>query len=124
MVGLLTFTTYFLLKNPEAMRKLREEIDTKIGDRPVSARDVNQLPYLLGEPLVFARREYITYGVHAAVMRESLRLGPPPPLRRVAPTEDTVIGGKYKVEKDVAINCSIYNIHRDPKVWGDDVRHP
>ena len=51
---MLTFTTYFLLKNPEAMRKLREEIDTKIGDRPVAAKDVNQLPYLLGKSFVFA----------------------------------------------------------------------
>ena len=46
---MLTFTLYFLLKNPEAMRKLREEIDREIGDRPMSVRDVNKLPYLLGE---------------------------------------------------------------------------
>ena len=53
---MLTFTTYFLLKNPEAMRKLRKEIDTKIGDRPVAVKDVNQLPYLLGKSFVFAFR--------------------------------------------------------------------
>ena len=46
---MLTFTIYFLLKNPEAMRKLREEIDREIGDRPMTVRDVNKLPYLLGE---------------------------------------------------------------------------
>ena len=54
-------------------------------------------------------------------MRESMRLGPPASLRTVTPLEDTIIGGKYKVEKDVAINCNIYATHRDPKVWGEDV---
>ena len=45
---MLTFIMYFLLKNPEAMRKLREEIDTKIGSRPMASSDVHKLPYLLG----------------------------------------------------------------------------
>ena len=40
---------YYLLKNPEAMRKLREEIDTMIGGRMMTANDVHKLPYLLGE---------------------------------------------------------------------------
>ncbi|CDO72208.1 hypothetical protein BN946_scf184970.g60 [Trametes cinnabarina] len=100
--GMLTFTTYYLLKNPEAMRKLREEIDTKIGDRPATVHDVNKLPYLL------------------AVMRESMRLGPTAPARSVAPLEDTVIGGKYLVEKGTSIIINTYNAHRDPKVWGED----
>ena len=46
---MLTFTLYYLLKNPEAMRKVREEIDTKLGGRPMTVQDVNKLPYLLGE---------------------------------------------------------------------------
>lgn len=45
---MLSFTVYFLLKNPDALRKLREEIDTRIGDRPMTVQDVNKLPYLLG----------------------------------------------------------------------------
>ena len=49
IIGMLTFITYFLLKNPEAYRKLREEIDTKIGDRPMTVHDVGKLPYLLGK---------------------------------------------------------------------------
>ncbi|RPD56624.1 cytochrome P450 [Lentinus tigrinus ALCF2SS1-7] len=100
--GMLTFTLYFLLKNPEAMRKLREEVDTKLGDRPMGVHDVNKFPYLL------------------AVMRESLRLGPTAPIRTVTPVEDTVLGGKYPVEKDVTIIVGIYTAHKDPKVWGED----
>ncbi|KAI0629781.1 fatty acid hydroxylase [Trametes polyzona] len=100
--GMLTFTVYYLLKNPEAMRKLREEIETKIGDRPMTSQDVNKLPYLL------------------AVMRESLRLGPTAPARNVAPLEDTMLGGKYFVEKGTSIIVNTYNAHRDPAVWGED----
>lgn len=46
---MLTFITYYLVKNPEAMRKLREEIDTKIGSRPMTMSDVHKLPYIIGK---------------------------------------------------------------------------
>lgn len=52
---MLTFMTYYLLKNPEAMRKLREEIDTLIGNRPMTVKDINKLPYLLGKFPPFLR---------------------------------------------------------------------
>lgn len=53
---MLTFATYFLLKNPETYRKLREEIDTNIGDRPMTAQDLGKLPYLLGQSRVLGLR--------------------------------------------------------------------
>ena len=46
---MLTFIMYYLLKNPEAMLKLRGEVDTMIGDRVMTIDDVHKLPYLLGE---------------------------------------------------------------------------
>ena len=55
-------------------------------------------------------------------MRESLRLGPTAPARTVGSVEDTVIGGKYAVEKGMPIIVNIYSMHRDPKIWGEDVR--
>ena len=55
-------------------------------------------------------------------MRESLRLGPTAPARTVGSVEDTVIGGKYAVEKGTPIIVNIYSMHRDPKIWGEDVR--
>ncbi|OBZ65058.1 hypothetical protein A0H81_14948 [Grifola frondosa] len=102
-LGMLTFIICYLLKNPEAMRKLRDEIDSTIGNRLMSVKNVNKLPYLL------------------AVMRESLRLGPSVSIRTVKPLEDTVIaGGKYAVQKDVPIMVNVFMVHRDPEVWGDD----
>ena len=47
---MLTFIMYYLLKNPEAMRRLREEVDTLIGDRPMTVDDVHKLPYTIGTP--------------------------------------------------------------------------
>ncbi|KAH9937812.1 fatty acid hydroxylase [Epithele typhae] len=105
--GMLTFVVYYLLKNPEAMRKLRDEIDTKIGGRRVTTKDVNQLPYLL------------------AVMREAMRLGPTAPARSVTPIHDDAVvtgnNGQYLLHKDEPCILVTFNVHRDPKVWGDDV---
>ncbi|KAI0085847.1 cytochrome P450 [Irpex rosettiformis] len=102
--GLLSFVLYHLLKNPEAMRKLRDEVDTNIGQRQMTVDDVNKLPYLI------------------AVLRETLRLSSPVPMRAATPLEDTTLdGGKYAVEKDsTKIWCNVYQIHRDPAIWGPD----
>ncbi|KAI0783002.1 fatty acid hydroxylase [Abortiporus biennis] len=101
--GTLTFIIYYLLKNPDAMRKLREEIDEKIGDRPMTVNEVNKLPYLL------------------AVIRETMRLAPTVTARGTSPINDTtVLNGKYAIPKDTSILISIAMAQRDPKVWGED----
>ncbi|OCH86408.1 bifunctional P-450/NADPH-P450 reductase [Obba rivulosa] len=101
--GMLTFAVYYLLKNPEAMRKLREEIDATIGDRVASVKDVNKLPYLL------------------AVMRETLRLSPSAPGRGCGAIEDTTLAdGKYAVPKGINIVVNVAMAQRDPLVYGDD----
>lgn len=122
--GMLTFTVYHLLKNPDAMRKLRDEIDTKIGARRMTVHDVHKLPYLIGifDPCDGSFRDAdIPF---SAVMRESLRLSPTAPLRNVTPLEDTTLkGGKYFVEKGLPIIVAVVISHHDPKIWGPDVRY-
>ena len=54
-------------------------------------------------------------------MRETLRLSPTAPNRTVTPLEDTTLKGKYPVSKGDLIFMNVYTMHRDPKVWGDDV---
>ncbi|KAJ6454873.1 cytochrome P450 [Mycena vitilis] len=101
--GMMTFMVYYLLKNPDTMRKLRAQIDEVLGGRPVQCEDFANLPYLI------------------AVMRETLRLGPTAPIRETSPLEDTTIGGgKFNVKKDAPILILIWELHRDPAVWGDD----
>ncbi|KAJ7187234.1 fatty acid hydroxylase [Mycena filopes] len=100
--GMLSFMVYFLLKNPEKMRKLRAEADEVLGDRPAQYEDFAKLPYLI------------------AVMRETLRLGPTAPIRGTSPIEDTTLGGKYEVKKGTTLILLLFQIHRDPAIWGDD----
>nr|BAL05159.1 cytochrome P450 [Phanerodontia chrysosporium] len=101
--GMLTFGMYHLLKNPEAMRKLREEVDTIIGDRAMTADDLSRLPYLV------------------AVMREALRLSPSAPARIVQAMEATTLGGgKHAIAKDDTLLIATYVSQRDPAIWGPD----
>ncbi|KAF7294065.1 Fatty acid hydroxylase [Mycena kentingensis (nom. inval.)] len=101
--GMMTFMIYYLLKNPEKMRKLRAEVDEAIGDQPVQHQDFAKMPYLV------------------AIMRETLRLAAPAPLRFVVSLEDTTIGnGKYAIPKGMGIALHSWELHRDRKVWGDD----
>ncbi|KAH8809612.1 fatty acid hydroxylase [Flagelloscypha sp. PMI_526] len=101
--GTLSFMVYFLCKHPEAMQKLRSEIDTVVGKRPVAYEDLAKLDYL------------------HAVMRETLRLYPPASVRNVAPIEDTTVAdGKYALKRGVSTLINGYSMQRDPLVWGDD----
>ncbi|KAJ7292600.1 fatty acid hydroxylase [Mycena rebaudengoi] len=101
--GMMTFMVYYLLKNPETLRKLRAEVDEVLGNRPVQYEDFGKLKYLI------------------AVMRETLRLSPPAPMRSTAPLEDTTLSeGKYAIKATTTILLNHWKIHRDPLVWGDD----
>ncbi|THH18035.1 hypothetical protein EW146_g2890 [Bondarzewia mesenterica] len=101
--GTLTFMIYYLLKNPECIRKLREEVDEVVGDQQVQLGDLSKLPYLV------------------AVMRETLRLSPPAPMRVMTPNEATTLaGGAYAVNAGVNIVIHSGWAQKDPIVWGDD----
>ncbi|KAI8976616.1 fatty acid hydroxylase [Trametes punicea] len=103
--GLLAFTLYYLCKNPEAMRKLREEVDEVLGDEPIQLEHIGKLKYV------------------SACLRESLRLSPPATMRGVRSLEDTTIGGgKYAIPKDAVLAIITAKCQTDPKVWGEDAR--
>lgn len=58
-------------------------------------------------------------------MRETLRLAPSAPMRSVASLEDTTLkDGKYAIKKGQTVLMNMYMIHRDTKVWGEDVGYP
>ncbi|KAH9899295.1 fatty acid hydroxylase [Cubamyces lactineus] len=103
--GLLTFTLYYLCKNPEAMRKLREEVDDVLGEEPIQLEHISKLKYT------------------SACLREALRLNPPATMRVVRSVEDTTIGGgKYFIPKDAVLAMITSKCQTDPKVWGEDAR--
>ena len=102
---MLSFTTYFLLKNPATYRKAQEEVDRVVGSGPVEYKHIAQLHYV------------------QACLRESIRLEPTAPAfsREVAGDNPEIIGGgKYLIPKGVPVACLLPAIHRDPKIYGED----
>lgn len=102
---MLSFTSYYLLKNPEAMRKAQEEIDRVVGTGPVTFQHMSKLGYV------------------EACLRESLRLSPTAPAFSVTPLgkEPQIIGGgKYLIPAGRSIACLLPVVGRDTSVFGAD----
>ncbi|RKK23894.1 Bifunctional cytochrome P450/NADPH--P450 reductase [Fusarium oxysporum] len=100
--GLLSFSFYYLLENPEVLEKARREVDHVVGKGSIAADHLGKLPYI------------------DAILREALRLMPTAPGFFVTPLKDEVIGGKYMVEKGHPLFILLHLVHRDPAVWGSD----
>ncbi|KAF2995803.1 hypothetical protein E8E13_000542 [Curvularia kusanoi] len=100
--GLLSFTWFYLLKNPAAYEAAQQEVDRVIGTGPITIDHLTKLPYI------------------NAVLRESLRLSPTAPAITITAKEDTTIGGKYPVKAGTPLVAVFPKIHRDPAVYGED----
>ncbi|KAF5478434.1 hypothetical protein F2P56_004994 [Juglans regia] len=89
-----------LLKHPEIMRKVTEELTEIVGlDNLVEESHLPKLHYL------------------EAVIKEALRLHPPGPFLLLrTPSESSIIGG-YHVPKGSSIFLHIWAIQRDTKYW-------
>lgn len=101
--GLLSFATYFLCKNPQVLNKARAVVDEVLGDEMPRIEHVGKLRYI------------------EQVLMESLRIWPTAPAFALRPLQDTVIGGKYAVTKRDTLMVLAPMLHRDTKVWGDEV---
>lgn len=100
--GLLSFAIYFLLKNPDKLRKAYEEVDQVLTGHTPTYQQVLQLKYI------------------RMILNESLRLWPTAPAFSLYPKEDTVIGGKYLIKKEDRISVLIPQLHRDKDAWGEN----
>jgi len=104
--GLLSFTTYFLLKNPGALQRAQQQVDNVVGKGPVKFEHMSKLPYI------------------EAVLKESLRLMPTAPAFAVQPkpgtTEPVLLGGEYLVSPNAILLCWLPKSQRDPAVYGED----
>ena len=101
--GLLSFALYFMMKNPDVLKKACEEVESVLGSNIPTFEDIAKLVFL------------------DQVLKETLRLWPTAPAFAVYPYDDTVIGGKYEIKKDESCLILLPSLHRDPTVWGPDV---
>ena len=100
--GLLSYSLYALLKNPDVLAKARAEVDRVFDGDPETTPTYAQVTQLA----------YINQ-----ILKESLRLWPPAPAVGLYPYKDEVIGG-YRIAKGSTINVLIGPVQRDPEVWG------
>lgn len=100
--GLLSFAIYFLLKHPEVLEKAYREVDEVLTGPLPTYEQVLKLKYV------------------RMILNESLRLWPTAPQFSLFAKEDTVIGGKYPIQKGEAISIIIPKLHRDKGAWGED----
>ena len=103
--GLMSFTLYYLLKNPDILAKAYAEVDSVLG------KDIGQAPTIAQ----IGKLDYVR-----AILLEGLRLWPTAPAFSVAPFKDEVIGGQYKIKKGTFTTVLIPSLHRDTSIWGDD----
>ncbi|MFD1612859.1 bifunctional cytochrome P450/NADPH--P450 reductase [Sphingomonas tabacisoli] len=100
--GLLAFTFALLLRHPHVLAQAYAEVDRVLpGDTRPEFHHLAQ------------------FEVIERIIKESQRLWPTAPAFSLAPFEDTVIGGKWRMRKDRPINVFSPGLHRDPKVWAN-----
>lgn len=95
-----------LLNTPSAYAKVRAEVDEVLGKEPIKFEHLSKLPYI------------------NAVLRETLRITPSVPLFTVEAFKETTIGTgdkTYKIPINTGIQVLVAQMHRDTKVWGEDV---
>ncbi|KAL9586166.1 MAG: hypothetical protein Q9212_001087 [Teloschistes hypoglaucus] len=100
----ISLATYYLLRSPDKLAKLREELKTVEDKRNpeglLEYRDVYKLPYL------------------TAIIKESLRLSSPVPgiLPRVVPASGLTWAGYY-LPPDTPVSIAIRTVHDNPKLF-------
>jgi cytochrome P450 len=102
--GALSFALYYLTRDPQALARAQAEVDALWGqtDEPDPAfTDIPKLRYV------------------RAALDEALRLWPTAPAYLRAARTDTVLGGRYPMNKGDWAMVLLPLLHRDPQVWAD-----
>lgn len=91
-----------LLRNPQALQNLRDEISLVVGSRDIiKESDLPSLPYL------------------NACFKETLRLHPPGPLLLPHRAVQTCEVMGYRIPRNTQVMVNMWAIARDSKIWDD-----
>ncbi|MEU5696944.1 cytochrome P450 [Actinosynnema sp. NPDC020468] len=99
----LSWFFHHLGRHPEVERRVHEEVDRVVGDRPVAHDDLVALRYT------------------GRALAETLRLSNPTPILSRRPTSDVVLDG-LPVPAGTELMISIAALHRDPVLYPDPMR--
>ncbi|KAI4213619.1 MAG: hypothetical protein LQ351_003843 [Letrouitia transgressa] len=97
---------YYLLQNPQCIAIAREEIDSVVGDGPLTHDHVERLSYCAG------------------MVRETLRLSAAAPGFNIEPLPGTkgpvlLAGGKYQVPAKQTMIIVLHGVNRDPAIFDE-----
>ncbi|MEH3054810.1 MAG: cytochrome P450 [Patulibacter minatonensis] len=96
----LTWLWFALSKNPEARRRMEQEVDEVLGGRMPVYEDAERLPWT------------------NACLQEAMRLYPPvPAFTRVAAGSDEIDG--LPIERGADVVIAPYLLHRNPRLWSN-----
>jgi cytochrome P450 len=96
----LAWTWYLLSENPDARRRLGQELDRVLAGRDPCADDVDNLPFT------------------QAVIAESMRRCPPiMGVGRVAKSDDVL--GDYPIKAGTSVAILIHAVHHNERCWAD-----
>ena len=91
-----------LLNHPDILKKVRDEVDSQIGEEKlIEESDISKLHYL------------------QSIISETLRLYPAAPLLVPHMSSANCTIGGYDVPSGTMLLVNAWAIHRDPKVWDD-----
>jgi unspecific monooxygenase len=105
--GALSFALYYLTRDPLARARAQAEVDAlwgESGDPEPGFGDVAKLRYV------------------RAALDEALRLWPTAPAYLRAARTDTMLGGRYRMNRGDWAMVFLPLLHRDPLVWADPDR--
>jgi len=108
----LTTSMYHLAQHPEVQEKARQQVLSVVKDKVPEGGSILDYVATYEDQKSF---DYLT-----AVIKEGLRLFPPImnlPERLV--TKDTELGG-HQLSKGTLVTVCLFDLQRDPKVWGED----
>lgn len=94
----LTWTFYYLARNPAIAAALHAEVDAVLGGRAATLADLPRLPYTL------------------QVIKEAMRVEPAVSVIPRYLTHDTALAG-YRLRAGASVLLPIYNVHHDPRWW-------
>jgi cytochrome P450 len=96
--SVLTWAFFILATQREVLARMREEIDSLVGDGEIEFEHIKRLPYVRN------------------VFKETLRLYPPITFIPRVAAEDTQVG-RFRIRRGAMIMVSPWTIHRHRDLW-------